>query len=52
MTVRASLNHAHYFLRHSGVLLTVKSTRFGGRSSGLDAGFVSTGVWFVVAGTG
>lgn len=32
--------------------LTVRSTRFAGRSSGLDAGFVSREVWFAVAGTG
>lgn len=32
--------------------LTVRSTRFAGRSSGLDAEVVSRGVWFVVAGTG
>lgn len=32
--------------------LTFKSTRFAGSSSGLDAGFGSSGVWLVVAGTG
>ena len=32
--------------------LTVRSTRFAGRGSGLDVGFESVGVWLVVAGTG
>lgn len=32
--------------------LTVRSTRFAGRSSGLGVELVSMGVWFVVAGTG
>lgn len=31
---------------------TVRSTRLDGRISGLETGFMSVGVWFVVAGTG
>ena len=44
------LSQPFLFDRHA--FLTVRSTRFAGRSSGLDMGFLSIGVWFVVAGTG
>lgn len=41
-----------YCSRRITDILTVRSTRFAGRSSGFDADFVSTEVWFAVAATG